>query len=43
MNTKGKGELTTAQQLGLTEKQFTINDIFYLKQKERILFIWLFS
>ena len=31
MKTKGKGELTPAQQLGLTDKQFIINDIIYFK------------
>ncbi|WP_439876860.1 hypothetical protein ACSLGG_30755 (plasmid) [Bacillus mycoides] len=31
MKTKGKGELTPAQQLGLTDKQFTINNIIYFK------------
>jgi transposase-like protein len=31
MYTKGKGELTPAQQLGITDKQFTLNDILYFK------------
>lgn len=31
VRTKGKGELTPAQQLGIIDKQFTLNDILYFK------------
>lgn len=31
MNTQDKEKLTPAQQIGLTDKQFTLNDILYFK------------